>query len=212
MKLTLTTFVTLDGVMQAPGGPNEDTSNEFPHGGWLVPFADEDMNTIVGEQFATADAFLLGRCTYDVFKSFWPNVTDPNDPVASKLREKPKYVVSNTSTQSDWEGTHFFPGDDALNQIKALKALSGNDLQVHGSWQLAQLLIANYLVDEYRLWIYPVVLGEGKRLFDSGTMPTSFSLADSRTTSTGVTVQTYRPTGKAKFGTFVIEDGVEAKL
>lgn len=214
MKLTLTTFLTLDGVMQSPGARTEDPENGFEYGGWLVPFANDngEMGEIVTEQFASADAFLLGRKTYDTFKGYWPNITDPADPVASKLRDKPKYVVSGTVTESDWAGSHFITGASAVKEIQALKQQPGQDLQVHGSCGLAQLLIAHNLVDEYRLWFYPVVLGEGKRLFGSGTVPTSFALQASKFTSTGVAMHVYRPTGPAKFADFGIENGAEVTI
>lgn len=211
MKLTVTEFLTLDGVMQAPGGAEEDPRQDFPYGGWLVPFANDngEMGEIVTKQFASADAFLLGRYTYDTFKAYWPNIADPDDPVASKLREKPKYVVSDTVSESDWADSHFITGDNAVAEIQKLKGQPGDDLQVHGSWQLVQLLIANNLVDEYRLWFYPVVLGKGKRLFDTG-VPTAFSLEEQRRTSTGVCMHVYRPTGPARFGgSFAIEDGAQ---
>jgi dihydrofolate reductase len=211
MKLTVTTFTSIDGVMQSPGAPEEDPSNGFDLGGWLVPFANDngEMGEIVTEQFSTADAFLLGRGTFELFKAYWPNVEDPNDPVASKLRDKPKYVVSDTMTESDWAGSHFIKGKDAVGEIEKLKAQPGADLQVHGSWKLAQVLAANDLVDEYRLWVYPVILGKGKRLFETGFTPTAFERADTRFTSTGVTMHVYKPTGKASFGAFALEDGEE---
>jgi dihydrofolate reductase len=199
MRLTLTTFVTLDGVMQGPGGPEEDRTGGFEQGGWLVPFADEDMGTFVTEWFALADAFLLGRRTYEIFKGYWPKVTDPHDPVASKLNTLTKYVASTTLDTTDWD-TVVLKGD-VVEAVTELKRQPGNELQIHGSGTLAGTLMDHGLIDEYRLWCYPVVLGSGRRLFEPGRTPTSFELADTRKTSTGVIVSCYRPTGAPTYGT-----------
>jgi dihydrofolate reductase len=200
MDLTLTTFLSLDGVMQSPGGPEEDPSVGFSQGGWLVPYADEDMGVFVSEWFAKADAFLFGRRTYEIFASYWPHQTDPNDPVASRLNALPKYVVSTTLEQPDWQPTEVI-SDDVVEEITKLKQRPGAELQVHGSGALARTLIDNGLVDEYRLWVYPVVLGAGRRLFGDGVTPTAFSLVETRTTRTGVAVHVYRPAGKPTYGT-----------
>jgi dihydrofolate reductase len=194
--------------MQAPGGPQEDTSGGFAHGGWLVPFADEDMGRIVDRQFATADAFLLGRGTYEIFASFWPSVTDPADGVATALNTLPKYVVSTSLTSPSWAGTTIV-GDDVVARIRQLKDAPGRDLQVHGSAGLTQTLIRHRLVDEFRLWVFPVVLGTGKRLFADGTVPTGLECVATESTSTGVAVHTYRPTGEPRHGEFSLEDSAE---
>jgi dihydrofolate reductase len=200
MRLTMTTFLSLDGVMQGPGGPNEDRSNGFDQGGWLVPYADEDMGKLVTDWFAAADAFLLGRKTYEIFAAYWPNITDESDPVASKLNALPKYVVSNSLDKVEWNDSRLIRGDVAVAEITRLKQGPGRELQVHGSGRLAQTLMAHDLIDEYRLWIYPVVLGNGMRLFEDGTMPAALSLVDTKTTSTGVVIHVYEPAGKPTYG------------
>ena len=199
MKLLVTTFLTLDGVMQAPGGPDEDRDSGFDHGGWLVPFADEDMMRFVVEWIGRADAFLLGRKTYEIFAAHWPRVTDPSDPVARALNTLPKYVASKTLDKVGWNNATVLRGN-VVEEIRKLKSRPGRELQVHGSGGLAQTLIENDLVDEYRLWSFPVVLGSGKRLFGSGTAPATLKLVDSRTTSTGVSINTYARAGAVQHG------------
>jgi len=207
VKLTLTTFVTLDGIMQSPGAPQEDPSGGFQHGGWLVPFMDERAGEIVAEQFATADAFLLGRGTYEIFAGYWPQVTDPSDVVAASLNRSPKYVVSTTLQEPGWAATTII-SDDVVNRIRELRAQPGRDVQVHGSHGLAQTLIRHRLIDEYRIWVFPLVLGHGKRLFGEGTVPTSLHRVDTLFTTTGVAVHTFRPSGLPGHGEFeVASDG-----
>ncbi|GLY77527.1 dihydrofolate reductase family protein [Actinoallomurus iriomotensis] len=204
MKLTVTTFLSLDGVMQGPGGPEEDPSGGFDLGGWLVPFADEDMGRHVVEWFATADALLLGRTTYEIFASHWPRVTDPNDPVAAAINTLPRYVATRTLETAAWEGTTLLKGD-VVEQVRELKDRPGRDLQVHGSAGLLQTLVAHDLVDEYRLFVYPVVLGRGKRLFGSGAVPATMRHVATRTTGAGVTVHTYERAGDPAFGSFALD-------
>jgi len=204
MKLTVTTFLSLDGVMQGPGGPDEDPSDGFDLGGWLVPYADEDMGRQVVTWFETADAFLLGRGTYEIFAAHWPRVTDENDPVASRLNRLPKYVATRTLDTAGWAGTTLLTGD-AVEQITELKRRPGRDLQVHGSAGLLQTLIAADLVDEYRLFVYPVILGRGKRLFASGAVPATVRHVETTTTGAGVTVHTYRRAGSPTFGSFALD-------
>jgi dihydrofolate reductase len=204
MKLTMTTFLSLDGVMQGPGGPEEDRRNGFDQGGWLVPYTDEDMGNLVSDWFAAVDAFLLGRKTYEIFAAYWPNVTDENDPVASRLNTLPKYVVSNTLEEVKWNNSTLIRGDVG-QEITKLKQRPGRELQVHGSGNLAQTLMAHDLIDEYRLWIYPVVLGNGTRLFREGATPAALKLVDTKATSTGVVIHIYEPAGKPTYGSIPAE-------
>jgi dihydrofolate reductase len=210
MRLTMTTFLTLDGVMQAPGGPNEDPSDGFEYGGWLVPYADDDMGEAIAGWFEQADAFLLGRRTYEIFAAAWPKVTDPDDPVASRLNNLPKHVASRTLKEVTWSGSTLIEGD-VVEAVAELKRRPGLELQVHGSGNLAQTLIQHGLVDEYRLLTYPVVLGAGRRLFADGARPAAVRLVESRTTSTGVTIGIYEAAGEPTFGSFELgPEGVEA--
>ena len=205
MRLTATTFLTLDGVMQAPGGPEEDPSDGFEHGGWSFPYADEDFGRLVSGWFEQAEAFLLGRRTYEIFAAFWPQVTEAADPVASRLNTLPKYVASRTLETVSWRGAQLLHGDVA-EAVARLKAQPGRELQVHGSGDLLQTLMAHDLVDQYRLFVYPVVLGSGRRLFNQGAPPRSLKLADATTTSTGVVVATYERGGPVVTGSFSVED------
>lgn len=199
-ELTLTTFLTLDGVMQAPGGPDEDKSGNFPHGGWLVPHFDEDGGKMIDEIFSKADAFLLGRTTYDIFSAYWPKVTDPNHLIAARLNSLPKFVASNTRNAFTWNGSAHIP--DVVKDVADLKKRFPREVQVHGSCGLAQTLIGNDLIDEYRLFTFPVVLGTGKRLFGSGTVPAMFRLVSSKTTSKGVVFSVYRRGEPFRTGSF----------
>ena len=201
MRLTLHTFLTLDGVMQAPGGPNEDLDGGFEHGGWSFPYGDEDFGTAVAGWFASADAFLLGRKTYEIFSSFWPHMTDPNDIVASKLNALPKHVASTTLNDLDWHNSSILSGDVAT-AVPKLKKEPGNELQVHGSGGLAQTLIESDLIDEYRLLTFPVHLGSGKKLFRDGLPAKALSLISTTTTSTGVVIACYEPAGPATYGSY----------
>jgi dihydrofolate reductase len=204
MRLTLHTFLTLDGVMQAPGGPDEDPDGGFEHGGWSFPYGDEDFATAMVGWFADADAFLLGRKTYEIFSGFWPNVTDPDDPIASKLNALPKYVCSTTLDSADWHNSSLLGGDIA-SEVAKLKEQPGNELQVHGSGVLAQTLIEHDLVDEYRLLFFPVHVGSGKKLFHDGAKAAALRLTGSRTTGAGVVIATYEPAGPAQYGSYELD-------
>lgn len=200
-KLIATTFLSLDGVYQGPGGTDEDTSGGFDLGGWVTPFYEEGMAGLAEEWIAQAGSFLLGRRTHDIFAAHWPRVTDPADPLASRLNGLPKHVVSRTLTESPWSGTSIVTGD-VVESVRDLKSKPGDEIQVHGSGALLQTLIAHDLVDEYRLWLFPVVLGKGRRLFPDGVLPKKFEHVESRHTAAGVTVLVLRPTGNPEFDTF----------
>jgi dihydrofolate reductase len=204
MKLIVGTFLSLDGVMQAPGGPEEDREGGFDLGGWLVPYADEDMGRFMVESITSTDAFLLGRKTYEIFAAHWPLITDENDPLATSLNSKPKHVASRTLDKVEWNNSTLLRGDVA-EAVAELKRHPGGNLQVQGSSELAQTLMRHDLVDEYRLLIYPVVLGKGKRLFRDGNVPAALRLVDTQTTGTGVTMQTYQSVGKPEFGEFEVD-------
>jgi dihydrofolate reductase len=202
MRLTLHTFLTLDGVMQAPGGPEEDEDGTFTHGGWTVPYSDDDFGFSMTGYFEHASAFLLGRRTYQIFAGYWPRVTDPGHPIAAKLNALPKFVASATLTSVEWSGSSLLQGEVAA-AVRALKEQPGEELQVHGSGTLAQTLIDNDLVDEYRLLTFPVHLGRGKRLFRESTQAGALRLMDTHTTSKGVVVARYEPDGAVRTGSFL---------
>jgi dihydrofolate reductase len=203
-KLTITTFLSLDGVMQAPGGPQEDPRGGFAHGGWLVPHADEGMMQFMASVFERAGAFLLGRFTYDTFAGHWPRVTDPNDPIASKLNALPKYVASHTPRSLSWQNSRQLSGD-LSRAIAAAKSAQHKELQVHGSAGLAQTLIQHDLIDEYNLLTFPVVLGGGKRLFGPGAVPATMKLIAHQTTRNGISIATYARAGALTTGSFALE-------
>jgi dihydrofolate reductase len=198
MRLTVSTFLSLDGVMQSPGLREEDADG-FAQGGWQVPYLDADTGNLMREWFTAADAFLFGRQTYEIFVGHWPHVTDPDDLVATKLNRLPKYVASTTLDTVEWNNSILIKGDLA-GEVAALKRQPGDELQVHGSGRLIRSLMAYDLVDEYRLWIYPVVLGSGKRLFADGLVPTALRRVDTRTLSSGAVVHAYQPAGAPEYG------------
>ncbi len=197
-KLTMTTFVSLDGVMQAPGGPKEDRRGAFLHGGWVIPLIDDDFGRFMSDVFSRAGALLLGRYTYELFAAHWPRVTDPADPIAGPLNRLPKYVASRTLDRADWRGSSIVR--DVRAEVARLKRELGAELQVHGSAELAQTLLEYELVDELNLLVFPVVLGSGKRLFGSGAIPAAFQLVATRATGKGVLISTYRPAGRPVYG------------
>lgn len=186
------TQVTLDGVMQAPGGPEEDPTGGFAHGGWAMPFVDEAARRVIDEVIAGDFDLLLGRRTYDIFAAYWPNQGD--HPIAKAFNRATKYVVTRRPDPLDWERSRRIDGD-VVEEVRRLKASVGPALHVWGSGELLQTLIAADLVDEHRIWVFPVVLGEGKRLFEHGVPPRGLALVETRSTPAGVLLNTYRPAG-----------------
>ncbi len=208
MKLTVHTFVSLDGVMQGPGGADEDRSGGFDHGGWVVPFVDDDFGAVVSEWFTHTDEILLGRSTYDMMSAFWSTVTDPGDFVAAALNTRPKHVASTTMTEASWRNSSVV-GGDVLAAVRELKQRPGGELQVHGSCGLVHTLHDAGLVDEYRLIVFPVVIGSGKRLFRDGSVPGSFTLVRSSVTGKGAVAMVLRPAGALGTGDIEVVDGRE---
>ena len=196
--LLVTTFLSLDGVMQAPGGPGEDDSGGFTKGGWSVNYWDDRMGEIMGEAMSAPFDLLLGRRTYDIFAAHWPHSDDPG---AKQLNDATKYVVSNSNPDLTWSNSVLISGDVG-ESIAGLKDGDGPELQVHGSGNLIQTLLRHNLVDEYRLWVFPLVIGSGKRLFADGTIPAGLRLVGSKVSSTGVVIGTYEPAGEVVTGSF----------
>jgi dihydrofolate reductase len=196
-KIIVLSFITLDGIMQAPGGPEEDQSGNFKYGGWTAPYfhqADIAAQEFMGKQMKSTD-LLLGRKTFDIFASYWPEHSD----MWPGINDVTKYVFSNTLKKSDWKNTAYI---NTLAGIKKLKSSDGVDLQVHGSSQLIQLLLKHDLVDELWLKTFPITLGSGKRLFGEGTIPAAFTMIDSLVTPNGIIFANYKRAGKVKTGTF----------
>lgn len=198
-KLVAGAFVTLDGVMQAPGGPDEDRDGDFVHGGWLVPYFDDKFVQIMTDWTKQAGAFLLGRKTYEMFAASWPQATDPGDETAMALNTRPKFVASRTLEQVTWNNSHLLKGNVA-EEVARLKAQAGGEIQVHGSSDLLQTLLRHNLVDTLRIWQFPVVLGTGKRLFGEGTVPCSFHLVDTQQIATGAVLHVFERAGGLKYG------------
>jgi dihydrofolate reductase len=196
-KIIVLTFVSLDGVMQGPGGPTEDPSGDFTLGGWTVPYFDEFLGQVMTEQMGQPFDLLLGRKTFEIFASYWPDHPEEG----AGINKATKYVASNTLTSHTWKTTIILNGDIA-EEIRQLKGQAGSDLQVHGSSNLIQTLLEHDLVDELWLKIFPVTLGTGKRLFSQGTMPAAFTLVDSKTSPSGVMVATLKRAGEVKTGSF----------
>ena len=199
MKLTTITHVSLDGVMQGLGGADEDRRGGFERGGWAIPLFVDEAATFLDEVFQRADAFLFGRRTYEIFAGYWGVMPDPDsNPIAGPLNRRPKYVASTTLTDPDWADTTVLSGEVAA-AVGELRAAPGGELQVHGSGNLARWLLENQLVDEITLLTYPLVLGQGTRLFPDTGPDTALDLVDSRATSSGVTIQVYRPSGRPQY-------------
>jgi len=198
-KIIVNAFLTLDGVMQAPGRPDEDPEGGFLHGGWQAPYVDDVMERLLTEGFADAGGFLLGRKTYDIFASYWPKVTDPDNPIATALNSLPKYVVSRSLERLTWNNSSVIKGDVVV-ELRKLRQQPGETLHTWGSTELLQTLLKNDLIDEYRLFIFPVVLGSGKRLFGSGTAPMALKQVQAVASSKGGTYQRFERSGKPEYG------------
>ena len=210
-RLTVPTFTSLDGVMQAPGGPQEDPTGGFASGGWTAPHFDPALGGAMGEIFGRPFDLLLGRKTYEIFAAHWPYVTDPNDPIAPTFNRITKYVASRSKPKLAWQNSRLL-GDDVVAALKEIKAADGPDLLVQGSSDLLQTLWQHSLVDEFSVLIFPLVLGKGKRLFGSGTTPAGLRLVKSRSFPTGVIVANYVPDGAVKTGDFQLAEPSEAEL
>jgi dihydrofolate reductase len=195
VKLTTVTHVSLDGVMQGLGGADEDRRGGFERGGWALPLFSDEAAAYLDQVFQRADAFLFGRRTYEIFAGYWGLMDDPGNPIATALNARPKYVATTTLTDPKWADTTVLSGDVAA-AIRELKATPGGELQVHGSGNLIRWLLDNQLVDEITLLVYPVVVGQGTRLFPDTGPDAALELVDSRSTPTGVTIQVYRPRGR----------------
>jgi dihydrofolate reductase len=198
-KLIVQTFLTLDGVMQAPGGPGEDDDGGFAYGGWSVNYWDDQMGQVMGEATSRPFAMVLGRRTYDIMAAYWP--TAPEETGAKVFNDATKYVATHRPLTPEWSNSVQIEGD-AADGLAALKAEDGPELQVHGSANLIQTLLAHNLVDQFRLWVFPVVIGSGKRLFADGAVPSGLRLVDSKVSSTGVVMGTWEPAGELVTGTF----------
>jgi dihydrofolate reductase len=205
-NLSVNTFMSLDGVMQAPGGPEEDPTGGFTHGGWAANLFDEEMLQQVAE--AEPYELLLGRGTYEIFAAHWPY---DEGPIADRLNSIRKYVASTTLESVDWSNSTLIEGDVA-DYVAELKRQDGPELQVHGSPGLIQTLLEHDLIDVFRLWIFPVVIGTGKRLFDSGAIPVALKLSDSKISKTGVTINTYERAGEVDRGMMGFEEPTDAEL
>lgn len=200
-NLIVTTFLTLDGVMQAPGGPAEDEEGGFERGGWSVPLWDDELSRVMGETMGHPFDLLLGRRTYEIFASYWPNA--PEEEGAKPLNDATKYVASRSRSALDWGPA--VPIQDVAEEVPELKESDGPEIQVHGSGNLIQTLMRHGLVDEYRLMIFPVTIGQGKRLFADGTIPATLRLVRSSVSTTGVLIGTYEPAGDVVTGSFATE-------
>jgi dihydrofolate reductase len=208
-KLMVGTFVTLDGVMQAPGGPDEDRDGGFTYGGWMVPFIDDMILRVMTDWVGRADGLLLGRRTYEIFAASWPYAS-ADDPIAAKLNSVRKYVASRTLKRVDWNNSTLLTGDIA-DAVRKLKGEPGGELQVHGSGELIQTLLRHDLVDELRIWFFPVLLGTGKRLFGEGTVPAGLRLIETQTSSTGAVLQVHQAAGKPSYGSFEVAEAAAAQ-
>jgi dihydrofolate reductase len=210
-KLIVLSFLSLDGVMQAPGGPEEDPTGGFKHGGWLVGYLDDFLLKVMVKQMSKPFDLLLGRKTYEIFAAYWPYANTSEDPFAAKLNNAKKYVASKTLTKLDWNNSELINGD-LPEGIKRMKKQNGPEIQIHGSGNLIQTLLKHGLVDELWLKIFPFTLGAGKRLFAEGTIPAGFKLLESEISPSGVIIASYESAGEVKTGSFGLETPSEAEL
>ncbi|HLH49377.1 MAG TPA: dihydrofolate reductase family protein [Roseiarcus sp.] len=210
-RIIAAAFVSLDGVMQAPGGPDEDPTGGFAFGGWTAPHFDEALGGSMGEIFGRPFDLLLGRKTYDIFAAHWPYVADPNDPIAKTFNEVTKYVASRAKPNLTWRNSQWL-GEDAVASLKKLKSEDGPDLLVQGSSDFLQTLWRSRLIDEFSVLIFPIVLGKGKRLFGDGAVPAGLKLIKAKSYPTGVIVANYAPDGEVKTGDFQLAEPSEAEL
>ena len=195
-ELVVNMFVTLDGVVQGPGGPNEDTEGGFKQGGWQAPFMDDESGKLIGENIERMDALLLGRKTYDIFANYWPKAPKDN-PIAAKLNNAPKYVASRKAKKVEWKNSTLIPGD-VTKEIPRIKNKHG-EVHVIGSANFVQTLLKHGLVDRFNLWVHPVILGNGKRLFEPGAMPSALRLVKSQSFPKGPVLLQYKQAGKPTF-------------
>ncbi|MCX5537275.1 dihydrofolate reductase family protein [Streptomyces sp. NBC_00006] len=199
-KIIVCTFLTLDGVMQAPGGSDEDVEDGFQHGGWQKPTDDEEVGAAIAGWYERSEGMLLGRKTYDLFASYWPNA-DPGSPFTERMNSMRKYVASRTLKSVEWRNSTLLEGD-VVDAVRKLQSSDGGDINVVGSGDLAQTLMRNNLVDEYRLTIHPVIIGTGKRLFADGAIPTALEPVSVSTTKGGTVVGVYRPNGEPSYDSY----------
>ena len=209
-RIIVAAFISLDGVMQAPGGPQEDPTGGFAFGGWTAPHFDAALGGEMGEIFGRPFDLLLGRKTYDIFAAHWPHVTDPNDPIAGLFNQVTKYVASRSKPKLAWQNSKLL-GDDVAASLKKLKSEDGPDLLVQGSSELLQTLWQHGLVDEFSVLTFPVILGKGKRLFGNGAAPIGLKLVKSKSYPSGVIVANYMPDGAVKTGDFQLAEPSEAE-
>ncbi len=210
-KLVVLSFISLDGVMQAPGGPDEDPSGGFIYGGWVAGYWDDFLGKVMNQQMRSPFDLLLGRKTYEIFAAHWPFVKIEEDPIAAGINKAKKYVASKTLTNLEWNNSELIRGD-IPQQVKNFKEQPGPEIQVHGSGDLIQSLLKHDLIDEFRLKIFPITLGLGKRLFAGGTIPVALKLLESEISPSGVIVATYLRSGVIKTGSFALENPTEAEL
>jgi dihydrofolate reductase len=210
-KLIVLSFITLDGVMQAPGGPEEDPTGGFKYGGWVAGYFDDFLGKVMDKQMSHPFDLLLGRKTYEIFAAHWPYVETSGDPIAAGINKARKYVASKTLKECAWSNSELIKGDVG-KEVKKLKEQDGPEIQVHGSGNLIQTLLKHDLVDEIWLKIFPLTLGRGKRLFAEGTIPVGFKLLGSGMSPSGVIVAKYLRSGEVKTGSFALEPPTEAEL